>query len=182
MGSDNPSNVTFPVGEVSINPHTREISGKNPERQDFIIGPNPAHGFAGYFVARFSEPFASWGIASNANGTLFPGHTSGNGTSLSGYATFGKNVKQVDVRVGVSFISVDQARWNLDNEIPDGTSLEATARKTRQAWADKLDRIKIDGASDEDLTVFYTAVFHGLQVCTLFLLSFESCLTSLVSL
>ncbi|KAH8101481.1 glycoside hydrolase family 92 protein [Cristinia sonorae] len=163
MGSDNPKNVTYPVGEITIDPTTREISGRNPERQDFIIGPNPAPGFAGYFVARFSEPFSSWGLVSNANGTITANQKAGKGPSLSGYAKFHEGVKQVTVRVGVSFISVEQARWNLDHEIPDGTSLEHTAQTTRKAWAEKLDRIKIDGGSEEDLTIFYTSVFHSLQ-------------------
>ena len=164
VGSDNPNNLTFPVGDIIIIPSAREITGRNPERQDFIIGPNPAASFAGYFVARFSEPFESWGIASNANGTLTPGQTSATSPTLSGYAKFREGVKQVDVRVGVSFISTEQARWNLDHEIPDGTSLEETARKTREAWAEKLDRIQVEGATEEERTVFYTAVFHGLQV------------------
>ena len=76
---------------------------------------------------------------------------------------FAKNVTQVDVRVGVSFISVDQARANLDKEIPDGTSLEETAFNTRKAWAEKLDRIQIEGATDDKKTVFYTGFFHTLQ-------------------
>ncbi|TCD66218.1 hypothetical protein EIP91_001665, partial [Steccherinum ochraceum] len=163
MGSDNPQNVTFPVGNITINPSAREVSGRNPERQDFIIGPNAAPSFSGYFVARFSESFTSWGIANNTDGTLTPGKKSAEGRTLSGYVKFHSGVKQVDVRVGVSFISVEQARWNLDNEIPDGTSLEITARKTREAWAEKLDRIQIEGGSEDDLTTFYTAVFHGLQ-------------------
>ncbi|THH29573.1 hypothetical protein EUX98_g4616 [Antrodiella citrinella] len=145
MGSDDPQNVTYPVGDIEILPVTREITGRNPERQDFIIGPNPAPNFAGYFVARFSEPFASFGIITGD--TDEAGHLFASGRNLSGYAKFDKNVKQVDVRVGVSFISVEQARWNLDNEIPDGTALEQTAKNTRTAWAEKLDRIQIEVCS-----------------------------------
>jgi putative alpha-1,2-mannosidase len=83
---------------------------------------------------------------------------------LSGWATFASGTSSVEVRVGVSFISVEQARWNLDNEIPDGTTLEQTAKATRSAWAEKLDRIQVRGASDDDPATFYTAVFHTLQV------------------
>lgn len=164
LGSDDPSNVSLALGSVSIDPARRELTGFNTERQDFLIGPNPAKGFKGYFCARFSAPFAEWGTASNANGSVRPGKTSATGTQLSAYVRFADSVKRVDVRVGVSFISVDQARKNLDDEIPDGTVLEDTAQKTRSAWADKLDRIEIEGATDDQKTVFYTAVFHSLQV------------------
>ncbi|KAH7902833.1 family 92 glycosyl hydrolase, partial [Hygrophoropsis aurantiaca] len=48
-------------------------------------------------------------------------------------------------------------------EIPDGTSLEDTARTTRSAWAEKLDRIKLKGATKADKQTFYTGFFHTLQ-------------------
>ena len=76
----------------------------------------------------------------------------------------------VEVRVGVSFVSVEQARRNLEREMPDGTTLEQTARTTRAAWAEKLDRVRVWGASREQLVTFYTALFHTLQVCSRFFL------------
>lgn len=83
---------------------------------------------------------------------------------LSGYARFDKKTKVVNVRVGVSFISVEQARKNLEKEIPDGITLEQTAKNTREEWAEKLDRVQIQGASDDDMQTFYTGFFHALQV------------------
>lgn len=106
--------------------------------------------------------FERWGIA--RNGTLREGEEEGEGSMLSGFVGFAATTRVVDVRVGVSFISVEQARRNLDAEVPDGTSLEETARKTRAEWAEKLDRIEIEGASEEQKQVFYTGFFHALQV------------------
>ena len=163
MGSSDPSNVTYPSGTITINPATREITGSNPERQDFIIGPNRAEGFSGYFVARFDAPFVAFGTVQN--GTVRAGDSARDGTMLGGYAVFPRDTHTVDVRIGVSFISVEQARRNLDKEIPDGTTLEQTARTTRAAWAEKLDRVQIQGGSREQLETFYTALFHTLQVC-----------------
>ena len=164
MGSADPTNVTYPEGFVNIDPTAREVTGYNKERQDFIIGPNPAQSFAGYFCARFSEPFVDWGTSSNADGKLFQSESTRNGSQVSAYVRFGRNTKVVEVRIGVSFISVEQARNNLDGEIPDGVSLEETARKTREAWVDKLGRISVAGGSEDQKTVFYTAVYHTLQV------------------
>ncbi|THH21284.1 hypothetical protein EW146_g261 [Bondarzewia mesenterica] len=161
VGSADTSNLTYPFGSISIDPLNQEITGSNPERQDFIIGPNPAPSFRGYFCARFDAPFAGWGTF--ANGTSYPNEKERNGTMLSGYASFEKDTRVANVRVGVSFISVEQARRNLDSEIPDGTTLEQTARNTRAEWAEKLDRIAVKGASQDDLAVLYTAVFHSLQ-------------------
>ena len=137
--------------------------GANPERQDFLIDPH--HGatrWSGYFVARFDRGFASWGIAHN--GTIREGAGSGEGALLSGFVRFEEGTREVEVRVGVSFISVEQARANLDREIPDGVGLEETAYKTREEWAEKMDRVKVEGADEERAVVFYTGIFHTLQV------------------
>ena len=170
IGSSDPSNITLPSGTLSIDPVAREITGSNPERQDSIIQPlsTPALGFSGYFCARFDMPFVSWGTA--YNGTLSAGRAEGNGSMLSGYVTFASSENLiVNVRIGVSFISVEQARKNLDTEIPDGVTLEDTAAFTRESWAEKLNRIQIDGASDDELETFYTAFFHTLQVMPYFI-------------
>jgi putative alpha-1,2-mannosidase len=166
IGSSNPHNVTYPSGSITIDPAACEISGSNAERQDFIIGPNPAERFSGYFVARFDAPFVSFGTT--RNGTVRAGeraardHGDGEGL-LGGYVIFRPETRTVNVRIGVSFISVEQARRNLDSEIPDGTRLEQTAKKTRTEWAEKLDRVRVEGGSQEQLETFYTAIFHTLQ-------------------
>jgi putative alpha-1,2-mannosidase len=159
--SNTPDRITTNTGDISILPSQREITGRNPERQDDILGPFTAPHFAGYFVARFSDPFTSWGTATNA--TLHENETARTDEQVMGYVRFAEGTTQVDIRVGVSFISIDQARANLDKEIPDGTTLENTAFNTRSAWAEKLDRIQIEGATEEQKTVFYTGFFHTLQ-------------------
>ena len=164
MGSADPSNVTYPLGSVNIDPVSQTISGHNPERQDFIIGPNAAPSFAGYFYAKFSQPFTSSGTITNT--TLHPNETNrAEEPILMGYAQFANGTKEVEVRVGVSFISVEQAKKNLENEIPDGTLLEQTAFNTRSAWKEKLEMIELEGATDANKTTFYTAFYHTLQVC-----------------
>ena len=155
--------LTYPNGTLTIDPAAREVSGSNPERQNFIVDPNRATTvWSAYFVARFDQDFASYGTVQN--GTLNEGAASGEGGLLSGFVRFKEGTKTVNVRVGVSFISVEQARANLEKEIPDGTDLERTAYRTREAWAEKLDRIQIEGASEDQLETFYTGVFHTLQV------------------
>ncbi|KAJ7075748.1 glycoside hydrolase family 92 protein [Mycena belliarum] len=159
------SNITYPLGSVSIDPARREITGANSERQDWIITPTStaAHAshFRGYFCARFDTPFVAFGVVQN--GSTSVGARAGTGSLLSAYARFSEGTRVVNVRVGVSFISVEQARRNLDAEIPDGARLEDTARRTRTAWAEKLDRVTLEGAAKEEKEVFYTAFFHSLQ-------------------
>lgn len=164
IGSADPNNLTYPEGSIVVDPDHSEICGNNPERQDYIIAPTstPATKWSGYFCARFDQPFASWGIAQN--GSVSQNQRSGAGAMLSAYAAFKPTLARVNVRVAVSFISIDQARQNLEKEIPDGQSLEETAKNTRAAWAEKLDRIKLFGATKEQKEIFYTGFYHTLQV------------------
>lgn len=189
-----PTNISFPHGTVTIhlqsNTHIHEICGSNSERQDSIITPISTRphvkNFRGYYCARFDyapeyHPTASdaplYGVVQNA--TTRQGVLQGDGELLSGYALFppdatGKVV--VTVRIGTSFISVDQARRNIDNEIPDQDTsqtpdnrtagpqtLERTAQITRSAWAEKLDRFSLEGATEAQKEVFWTGIAHALQ-------------------
>ena len=153
--------VIYPNGSVIVNPSSNEICGRNSERQDEDIGPNPAPSYAGYFCAQFNTTFASYGVAQN--GTITDGAESGEGPMLGAYARFDSGVV-VDARVGVSFISMDQARSNIENEIPYGTTLEETAQATRALWIDKVGRIQVDGATADQRAVLYTGIFHTMQV------------------
>ena len=153
------------AGEVTIDAKNREIYGWNPERQDDVLGPFTAEDFRGYFVARFDSDFASWGTAHNS--TLSEGSDFDQGTELSAYVRFATGTGVVNVRTGVSYISVEQARVNLDNEIPVGSSVESVADAVEKQWADKLDLIQLTNASEDDLAVFYTSMYHALQVHTL---------------
>ncbi|KAK4690007.1 hypothetical protein P7C73_g123, partial [Tremellales sp. Uapishka_1] len=56
----------------------------------------------------------------------------------------------------------DERQENIDLEIPDGQTLEKTSQKTRKSWTDKLDSLKVTGATPSNLTVLYTSFAHTL--------------------
>ncbi|KAG6377963.1 glycosyl hydrolase family 92-domain-containing protein [Boletus reticuloceps] len=130
IGSSNPNNLTYPEGSIMIDPEHQEICGSNPERQDYIIAPVSTPG-VGTSALDLIHLLLRGCVAQR--GSLAPNQTGSAGTMLSAYAyaTFRSTLVQVNVRVAVSFISIDQARQNLEKEIPDGQSLEDTARSTR---------------------------------------------------
>lgn len=68
----------------------------------------PAKNFKGYFTARFSQPFDDYGTSNR--GVVDKDHAEGSGADLAGWVTFDRHAEQVDVRIGVSFISIEQAR------------------------------------------------------------------------
>ena len=118
-----PTNVSYPPGFVSIDGH--EICGYSSERQDWIITPisqsDEAAGFRGYFCARFDFQLQEQSVIIE-NGTTHHGQKNAEGPLLGAYTfapTSSSRQTVIDLRVGTSFISVDQARANIDNEIPD---------------------------------------------------------------
>ncbi|MFI1092602.1 GH92 family glycosyl hydrolase [Streptomyces sp. NPDC020917] len=149
------------TGNVHVDPATREITGYNPDRQDSNLGPFKATGFKGYFVARFDTAFASYGTASGA--TQYEGQDDRTDQNAAAYVRFPAGTVTVGVRIATSFISVAQARANLDAEIPDHQKFDTTVARTKAAWADKLDRVDISGASPGQRATFYTAMYHALQ-------------------
>lgn len=147
--------------------------------QDWVIAPvsNLAHverqkregtghgGFKGWFCARFDAPFDSFGIVQGTE--ELPGVDEGSGPELSAYARFGypEDISEltINVRIATSFISMEQALVNLENEIPDDVSLSQTELKTRAEWEEKLGRVQIEGGTDDNRTVLMTSVYHALQ-------------------
>lgn len=69
--------------------------------------------------------------------------------------------EQVTLKVGVSFVDADGARRNYMAEAAD-RDFDGARRDAGNAWNEALAKIRIEGASDEQLTVFYTALYHTL--------------------
>ncbi len=67
----------------------------------------------------------------------------------------------IEVQIGVSFVSTDNARQNLDAE-QKGFDFEKVRADARQAWEKELAHVNVEGGTDDQKTVFYTALYHAL--------------------
>lgn len=101
----------------------------------------------------------------------FEGGLDGSKTEASGADAavavgFDAQTRQVDVRYGVSFISVEQARENLNKEIPN-YDLRTVALIGREIWNNRLSKIDVKGATDDQMRVFYTSLYrcHERPIC-----------------
>ncbi len=95
-----------------------------------------------YFYAEFSEPFALSSIDPSGRAALL---------------TFKRNSRTISLRVGLSSVSVENARLNLESEYPK--SFESCRKECEQAWEAFLSKLTppSDCPSKE---VFYTALYH----------------------
>lgn len=144
-------------GFVQVNPEQNEITGYNPDRQSAQLGPALPN-FKGYFIIRFSKPFHTYGTWNNDS--IHPAYRQQYGTRMGAYISFHTAAQEtIQVTVATSFISLEQARMNLEKEI-GRQSFEQVVNATRQAWQQQLGRLQVHGISAEQKTIFYTALFH----------------------
>ena len=67
----------------------------------------------------------------------------------------------IEVSIGVSFVSIENARENLEAE-QAGRTFDDLRQAARAAWRNDLSRILVEGGSDDQRTVLYTALYHFL--------------------
>jgi predicted alpha-1,2-mannosidase len=114
-----------------------------------------------YFYARTDTPAASWGTS--LDGLLQPGRMSARGEAkqkTGAWLTFAAATSRpVLMKIGISFVSVQQARRNLATEIPsfDFASVNAAALAE---WDRALANVELKGETPAQAQVFYTALYH----------------------
>lgn len=69
--------------------------------------------------------------------------------------------EQIEVSVGVSFVSIENARQNLEAE-QQSMGFDKIREEARRKWNEDLSRITVEGGTKEQKTVFYTALYHTL--------------------
>ena len=89
------------------------------------------------------------------------------GLHVGSYVTFPSDTREVLVRIGTSFIGVDEARASLEKEIP-GWDLEALEAEGAAAWNTLLGRLDVEGGTAAQRRTFYTALYHALLYPRLF--------------
>lgn len=143
---------------VEINPEKSEITGYNEDRFSVKIGPDLPN-FKGYFVIQFDKKFSDFGCW-NTEGILENVTSQKGNVRLGAYINFKTTAGEVvKARIGTSFISVDQARKNLREEI-SAWDFDKLVKETKAIWQENLSRFTIEGGTEEQRTIFYTALYH----------------------
>jgi len=67
----------------------------------------------------------------------------------------------IEVKMGVSFVSIENARLNMNTEQPD-FNFDKVSKAAREQWNSDLSRVLVEGGSKDEKTIFYTALYHML--------------------
>lgn len=112
-----------------------------------------------YFYLKFDRPVNEYGIA--VNDVLQNGPKTASGKNLKAYFSFDLPAdKKLHVKVGLSGVSMENAKLNLDTEIP-GWNFAQVKAAAEEAWNKELGKIEIKGGTADQRAVFYTALYHA---------------------
>ncbi len=82
------------------------------------------------------------------------------GDSIGAYFSFDlKQKEDIIVEVGISYVSIENARINLNSE-SNNFDFNKTLAQTQNSWEQKLNKIKVSGGTLNQKTIFYTALYH----------------------
>jgi predicted alpha-1,2-mannosidase len=154
------------LAEVQVHPQRREIDAA--ASSGLFCGQRPRYHV--FIAAVFDRPFEAYGTWEG--GRLGPGSTEASATAApevaptttaqaGAYATFDtRRNRRVLVHVGLSFVSVEDARANLAAESAR-SGFGTVADDAERSWNRSLGRIRVSGGPPRLLDTFYTALYHA---------------------
>ncbi len=111
--------------------------------------------------------YAETDITPNKAGTITNNaidykNNSAKGENAAIALAFSGEKKEIALRYGISYISIEQAKKNLNREI-NSFDVETIAESGREIWNDALGKIQVEGGTSNDKTVFYTSLYRCLE-------------------
>ena len=148
--------------------------------------------YTAYYHAEFSKPFTKYGVWSAnlppewhatppvpwsrhdnnlnkptfieacQNAEVIPDCKEKDGQHLGFYTEFPTKAGDVVmVKTGLSFVSIEGARANLAAEIP-AWDFDQTHRQARDTWTKAVDRLAVEGGTEDNKTIYYSALYRAL--------------------
>jgi len=135
-----------------------------------------------YFYCQFSKPLKDFGIWSAnipddqirknfevagkeyqdiiANSEIFKGKKEMLGKHLGFFTEFTtEKDEQVLLKTGLSFVSIENAKENLEQDISDW-DFEKVFKTSRNLWNNSISNIRVESTSEKNKEIFYTAMYH----------------------
>ncbi|SPL94264.1 Alpha-1,2-mannosidase [[Actinomadura] parvosata subsp. kistnae] len=163
--------------EITIDPATRTVTGSVltgafcGRRANGGVNNRKSY-YRLHFAATFDRAFSGTGTwvnselregtttASGGEGYATGADRAGRGSG--GYVSFDTTTDaDVRMKVGISYTSLDAARQNLAKELSRRADVASVAADARRSWNEALRSIEVAGGSADELTTFYTAMYHA---------------------
>ena len=150
-------------GKVRVLPGAKEVEGSVRTYGTFAARYG---GLKVYFVARFDQPFASFGTWQDE--TFRANRSDAEADAVGADLEFGSGdgPQVVTLRLAISHVSIENARANLESEATG--SFDLLAAQAQQKWEERLSLVRVEGGSDSQKRIFYTALYRVFQMPTVF--------------
>jgi predicted alpha-1,2-mannosidase len=113
-----------------------------------------------FFVAKTDAPADAIGVYKDS--VAFPGKASIEGEKAGVFLTYDMHKgNELLLKIGLSFVSIENARENLQAEQP-GWEFDLVKSRAEQKWEEQLSKIKVYGGSRAHKEIFYTALYRAL--------------------
>jgi predicted alpha-1,2-mannosidase len=133
---------TFPDGKAKLHFNNLYPGNLQAEGQNAVSGEEDFHDMKAFFYGEFSAPVK---------------------TTVTGQGkkklVVTADAKMLEFRYGISFISVEQAKKNLAEEIPT-FDFEKIKSAAKNRWNEALGKIKVEGGTEAQRRVFYTSLYR----------------------
>lgn len=116
--------------------------------------------FKNYFIIQFDKPFMAKGIWENREGEKWEDKTSEEGEGIGAYIQF-KDGQTVQAKIASSYISPEQAELNLQTELGKHKKIEDTKAAAKEIWNNHLNKIVVEGGTQEQMRTFYSCFFRA---------------------
>ena len=115
-----------------------------------------------FYYIKFSSPFIVDEVVIN-NVVEEKQQTIYKGKNIYSYLSFKEldTDEPLQIRVSISPVDTDGAKGNMEAEMPIW-NFEQTQLKAKQKWNKELNRILVSSTNEDDITIFYTALYHSL--------------------
>lgn len=112
-----------------------------------------------YFVIRFSEPFTKAEIFNNDK--IDPSNRYAKSKNIKTKFIFSPKLRSpLLVKIGISGVDTLGARLNLEKEMPNW-DFNKIKKQAEDKWNKELSKIEVDGGTADQMTVFYSALYHA---------------------
>lgn len=111
-----------------------------------------------YFAAEFSSPVRQHFLL--LNDSVQKTQNSAQGTNIKASFQFEDGTDRIFLKVGISAVSMENARKNLEAEL-SGKSFQEVRADALAAWNKELNKVEINGGTKAQKTTFYTALYHS---------------------
>ena len=141
------------VSDTEISGYSKQQAGRGAKWNEYTV----------YFVVKFSKPFNSFGGWTGETIHHAVNKVAAQGEDIGAFVSYSTSRDEViKIKSGISLVSIDQARLNLETEMSRfGWDFEAVRNYARSTWNDLLSKIEVEGGTETDKIKFYTNLYRS---------------------